>query len=380
MRALRRAAPGGAASGGALLLQALPAGRRARAAEGSSSQQDADQQASRPAGHRPCSPGAGGSCSPRSRCGRSSSGIKRAQIAVDQQPMLTLIVRVAQPVGLEEQARQRMLTEAQPPAPASGLGERAVGDHQLIAKRRPPQRDHPPPPVLTCVDVESRRSPVGPRQRELLGRAGCGRVVILAAAGAPSRLPPGCSSTARRSPVGSRPHIRRVPQRQQLADPLLDRAHRPAWKERAAPGPARHVAVRLRMLSDTSRVFHSRRTEGVRKLRLWTPARGSSRERASHALSNPRGGNHGPLYGNHRPLCSRRPNARIAVVNGAAFSRACSSVIDAASARRPISHIRRASTATTTMTTNPITSSSTATVGLCSSSDQVPPHPYCGDR
>ena len=34
VRALRRAAPGGAASGGALLLQALPAGRLARAAEG----------------------------------------------------------------------------------------------------------------------------------------------------------------------------------------------------------------------------------------------------------------------------------------------------------------------------------------------------------
>ena len=55
------------------------------------------------------------------------------------------------------------------------------------------------------------------------------------------------------------------------------------------------------------------------------------------------------------------------------FSRACSSVIDAASSRWPISHIRRASTATTTMTTNPITSSSTATVGLCSSSDQCSP-------
>ena len=37
VRALRRAAPGGAASGGALLLQALPAGRLARAAEGPSS-------------------------------------------------------------------------------------------------------------------------------------------------------------------------------------------------------------------------------------------------------------------------------------------------------------------------------------------------------
>ena len=29
---------------------------------------------------------------------------------------------------------------------------------------------------------------------------------------------------------------------------------------------------------------------------------------------------HGPLYGNHRPLFSRRPKARIAVVKGAAFS------------------------------------------------------------
>ena len=37
VRALRRAAPAGAASGGALLLQALPAGRLARAAEGPSS-------------------------------------------------------------------------------------------------------------------------------------------------------------------------------------------------------------------------------------------------------------------------------------------------------------------------------------------------------
>ena len=106
---------------------------------------------------------------------------------------------------------------------------------------------------------------------------------------------------------------------------------------------------------------------------------GSSREGASQALSNPRGGNHGPLYGNHRPLFSRRPKARIAVVKGAAFSRACSSVIDAAS-RWPISHSRRASTTTTTMTTNPIRSSSTATVGPCSSSDQVSPHSYCGYR
>ena len=32
------------------------------------------------------------------------------------------------------------------------------------------------------------------------------------------------------------------------------------------------------------------------------------------------------------------------------------------------------------MTTNPITSSSTATVGPCSSSDQVSPHSYCGHR
>ena len=86
---------------------------------------------------------------------------------------------------------------------------------------------------------------------------------------------------------------------------------------------------------------------------------------------------HGPLYGNHRPLFSRRPKARIAVVKGAAFSRACSSEIDAASSRWPISHIRRASTATTTITTNPITSSPTATVGLCSSTDQASPHSYC---
>ena len=87
---------------------------------------------------------------------------------------------------------------------------------------------------------------------------------------------------------------------------------------------------------------------------------------------------HGPLYGNHRPLFSRRPNARIAVVKGAAFSRACSSVIDAASSRWPVSHIRRTSTATTTITTNPITSSPTATVDLCSSSDQGSPHSYRG--
>jgi hypothetical protein len=32
------------------------------------------------------------------------------------------------------------------------------------------------------------------------------------------------------------------------------------------------------------------------------------------------------------------------------------------------------------MTTNPIRSSSTATVGLCSSSDQVSPHSYRGYR
>jgi hypothetical protein len=89
---------------------------------------------------------------------------------------------------------------------------------------------------------------------------------------------------------------------------------------------------------------------------------------------------HGPLDGNHRPSSSRRPKARIGFVKGAAFSRACASVIDAASWRWPISHIRRASTATTTLTTNPIRSTSAATVGLCCSSDQVSPHFYCGRR
>jgi hypothetical protein len=60
---------------------------------------------------------------------------------------------------------------------------------------------------------------------------------------------------------------------------------------------------------------------------------------------------------------------RIAVVKGAAFARACASVIDAPPSRWAISHVIRASTATRTMTTSPITSISTGTIGICSYTD-----------
>ena len=61
------------------------------------------------------------------------------------------------------------------------------------------------------------------------------------------------------------------------------------------------------------------------------------------------------------PVRSRRSETNIAVDKGAAFSRACASVTDPPSRRRPITHTRRATTATS-ITINPATSSSTATI------------------
>jgi len=74
--------------------------------------------------------------------------VERPDMPVDEQPMLALIVTVAKPVGLEEHAHQRVLAEAQPAAPAPGRGQRAIGDHQLIAKRRPPPREQPASAVV----------------------------------------------------------------------------------------------------------------------------------------------------------------------------------------------------------------------------------------
>ena len=81
------------------------------------------------------------------------------------------------------------------------------------------------------------------------------------------------------------------------------------------------------------------------------------------------------LSRDHERSRSRRSEARIAVVKGAAFSRACASLMDAPSSRWPITHARRASAATRT-TTNPATSISTASIGhmfLYQSSDPSAP-------
>jgi hypothetical protein len=65
----------------------------------------------------------------------------------------------------------------------------------------------------------------------------------------------------------------------------------------------------------------------------------------------------------HRPVRSRRSDARIAVVNGAAFSRACASVMDSrGSLRRLCSHVRHSNTVTRT-TINPAANKATATIG-----------------
>jgi hypothetical protein len=216
----------------------------------------------------------------------------------------------------------------------------------LEAARRGPARDRTqrtPRASSACEPARSAARPQAPGKRRVGYGEGASR-------GPPRCLPPAGSTRRGGLAAGTR---------------------------RSKPGATRRGSVRE--LSDTSRVSHSRPTEPRPETPVFDAAP-VSREGASQALSNPRDDNHGPLYGNHRPLLSRRPKARIAVVKGAAFSRACSSVIDAASSRWPISHIRRASTATITMTTNPIRSSSTATVGPCSSSDQASPHSYCGHR
>jgi hypothetical protein len=62
------------------------------------------------------------------------------------------------------------------------------------------------------------------------------------------------------------------------------------------------------------------------------------------------------------PVRLRPSETKIAVDKGAAFSRACASVTGSPSWRRPITHTRRARTATS-ITINPATSSSTATIG-----------------
>jgi len=65
----------------------------------------------------------------------------------------------------------------------------------------------------------------------------------------------------------------------------------------------------------------------------------------------------------HRPVRSRRSDGKIAVVKGAAFSRACASVMDpGGSLRRLSSHLRHTSTVTRT-TITPATSRATATIG-----------------
>ena len=62
------------------------------------------------------------------------------------------------------------------------------------------------------------------------------------------------------------------------------------------------------------------------------------------------------------PVRSRRSETKIAVDKGAAFSRACASETGPPSWRRPITHTRRART-NTSITVNPATSNSTATIG-----------------
>ena len=66
--------------------------------------------------------------------------------------------------------------------------------------------------------------------------------------------------------------------------------------------------------------------------------------------------------GRYEPARSRRSEAMMAVLSGAAFARACASVIEPrGSSRRGVTHARRTSTTDTTMITT-ATSSSTTTV------------------
>jgi hypothetical protein len=69
------------------------------------------------------------------------------------------------------------------------------------------------------------------------------------------------------------------------------------------------------------------------------------------------------VLSHHDRLGLRWSDARIALVNGAAFLRACASVMGPPPPRWRITHAKRASAATRTTTTNPATSSSTASIG-----------------
>ena len=69
------------------------------------------------------------------------------------------------------------------------------------------------------------------------------------------------------------------------------------------------------------------------------------------------------VLSHHDRLGLRWSDARIAVVNGAAFLRACASVMGPPPPRWRITHAKRASAARRTTTTNPATSSSTASIG-----------------
>ena len=77
------------------------------------------------------------------------------------------------------------------------------------------------------------------------------------------------------------------------------------------------------------------------------------------------------VLSHHDRMGLRWSDARIAVVNGAAFLRACASVMGPPPSRWRITHAKRASAARRTTTTNPATSSSTASIAICSPTYQA---------